>query len=360
MYKIAVIPGDGIGPEITEQAVKVLKAVGKHFNIDFSFFEASAGGAALDTKGEPLPQETIEVCKSCDSILFGAVGGPKWDDLPAEKRPENAVLRLRKELGLFANLRPAVIFESLADASPLKKEILDKGFDIMVIRELTGGIYFGKPRGRTNINNGFKAVDTMEYTTDEIQRITVLAFEIARKRRKKVTVVDKSNVLETSRLWREVVKSVHKNYQDIEIDFQYVDNCSMQLVKAPYQFDVILTGNMFGDILSDESAALTGSIGMLPSASLGDGSLFLYEPIHGSAPDIAGRNKANPIASILSAALMLRYSFDLQWAAEVIENSVRAVLGKGYRTADIMHDGCIEVGTLEMGQLISREIENYK
>ncbi|MDI3533864.1 MAG: 3-isopropylmalate dehydrogenase [Thermosediminibacterales bacterium] len=360
MYKIAVIPGDGIGPEITEQAVKVLKAVGKHFNIDFSFFEASAGGAALDTKGDPLPQETIEICKSCDSILFGAVGGHKWDDLPAEKRPENAVLRLRKELGLFANLRPAVIFESLADASPLKKEILDKGFDIMVIRELTGGIYFGKPRGRTNINNGFKAIDTMEYTTDEIQRIAIVAFEIARKRRKKVTVVDKSNVLETSRLWREVVKSVHKNYQDVEIDFQYVDNCSMQLVKAPYQFDVILTGNMFGDILSDESAALTGSIGMLPSASLGDGSLFLYEPIHGSAPDIAGQNTANPIASILSAALMLRYSFDLQWAAEVIENSVRAVLAKGYRTADIMHDGCIEVGTLEMGELISREIENYK
>jgi 3-isopropylmalate dehydrogenase len=352
-FKIAVIPGDGIGIEVTAQAVKVLKTVGEKFGHVFEMTEADAGGCAIDKHGEPLPAQTLEVCKNSDSVLLGAVGGPKWDTLPGSQRPEQALLGLRKGLGLFANLRPAVLHQALKDASPLKPEIIGDGLDIMVVRELTGGIYFGD-RGRTED----AAFDTMKYSVGEIERITRVAFEIAMKRNKNIVSVDKANILENSRLWREVVEKVAKEYPEVQVSHMYVDNAAMQLVRNPKQFDVIVTGNMFGDILSDEASMITGSIGMLPSASLGAGKLGMYEPVHGSAPDIAGQDKANPIATIISVAMMLRYSFNLTQEADVIEKAVSNVLDKGYRTGDIMSEGMQLVGTKAMGQLIIDEIQD--
>jgi len=354
-YKIAVLPGDGIGPEIVGEAVRVLKAIGKKNNIKFDLQEALVGGASIDKYGAPLTDETLKLAKGSDAVLLGAVGGPKWEGLDYSIRPERALLALRKELGLFANLRPAKIYPVLSDASTLKKEIID-GVDIMVIRELTGGLYFGTPKGVTKLPDGTeRGVNTMVYTTPEIERIARVAFDVARKRRKKVTSVDKANVLETTELWRKVVIKVHKDYQDIELSHMYVDNCAMQLVRNPKQFDIIVTENTFGDILSDEAAMLTGSIGMLPSASLG-GKVGLYEPIHGSAPDIAGTDKANPIATILSVAMMLRYSFNLVKEAGDIEKAVENVLNKGYRTADINQPGMKLVGCKEMGEVIMNNL----
>lgn len=350
-YRIAVLPGDGIGPEIVSEAVKVLKAVGKRHNLRFDLQEALVGGASIDRYGVPLTQETLKLAKESDAVLLGAVGGPKWEGLDYSIRPERALLALRKELGLFANLRPAKIYPVLADASTLKKEVVD-GVDIMVVRELTGGLYFGAPRGVEKLSDGTeRGINTMIYTTPEIERIAKAAFDVARKRRKKVTSVDKANVLETTELWRKVVIKVHKDYQDVELNHMYVDNCAMQLIRNPKQFDVIVTENTFGDILSDEAAMLTGSIGMLPSASIG-GNVGLYEPIHGSAPDIAGMDKANPIATILSAAMMLGFSFNLTEAAVDIERAVEKVLNKGLRTADINQAGMKLVGCKEMGKAI--------
>ncbi|MDK2801053.1 MAG: 3-isopropylmalate dehydrogenase [Clostridiales bacterium] len=350
-YKIAVIPGDGIGREVVAQAINVLKVVGEKFGHNFDLIEVDAGGCAIDKYGEPLPAQTLEVCKNSDSVLLGAVGGPKWDTLPGNQRPEQALLGLRKGLGLFANLRPAVLHNALIDASPLKPEIIGDGLDIMVVRELTGGIYFGDRR-----RDGDAAFDTMKYSIQEVDRIARVGFEIAMKRGKKLTSVDKANILDSSRLWREVIEKVAKEYPEVEVNHMYVDNAAMQLVKNPKQFDVIVTGNMFGDILSDEASMITGSIGMLPSASLGTEKLGMYEPVHGSAPDIAGQDKANPIAMIISAAMMLRYSFDMEEEAQSIEKAVTNVLDKGYRTGDIMSDGMKLVGTKEMGDLIMKEI----
>ena len=350
-YKIAVIPGDGIGPEVIEQAVNVLKAVGNKFGHEFHMVEVDAGGCAIDKYGEALPAATLEECKNSDSVLLGAVGGPKWDTLPGNQRPEQALLGLRKGLGLYANLRPAVLHNALKDASPLKPEVIGDGLDIMVVRELTGGIYFGE-RGR----KADMAYDTETYSVEEIERIARTAFEIAMKRKKKLVSVDKANILESSRLWREVVTRVSAEYPEVELSHMYVDNAAMQLVRAPKQFDVIVTSNMFGDILSDEASMITGSIGMLPSASLGAGSLGMYEPVHGSAPDIAGQNKANPLATIISAAMMLRYSFNLPEEAQAVENAVSKVLDAGYRTGDIMSEGMKPVGTKEMGQLVIEAI----
>ena len=350
-YKIAVIPGDGIGKEVTEQAVEVLKAVGNKYVHNFIMTHADAGGCAIDKYGKALPEETLDLCKKSDSVLLGAVGGYKWDNLPGNERPEQALLGLRKGLGLFANLRPAVLYNALADASPLKRKVIGENLDIMVVRELTGGIYFGD-RGR----KGDTAYDTESYSEYEVERITKVAFEIAQKRNKKLVSVDKANILESSRLWREVVEKVSKDYPDVELSHMYVDNAAMQLVRNPRQFDVIVTSNMFGDILSDEASMITGSIGMLPSASLGEGSLGMYEPVHGSAPDIAGENKANPLAMIISAAMMLRYSFNLKEEAKAIETAVSNVLNKGYRTADIISEGTVKVGTKEMGELVIKEI----
>ncbi|WP_058486613.1 3-isopropylmalate dehydrogenase [Defluviitalea phaphyphila] len=350
-FNIATIPGDGIGPDIIEQAVLVLNKIGEKFGHTFNYTEVLAGGAAIDAKGEPLPQETIDICKKSDSVLLGAVGGPKWDNLPGDKRPEKALLGLRGELGLFANLRPATLHKALKDACPLKPEIIGDGLDILVVRELTGGIYFGE-RGRRDSINGEEAYDTECYSVKEVERIAKIAFDSAMKRNKKVTSVDKANILESSRLWRSVVEKVAKDYPEVELNHMYVDNAAMQLVRNPKQFDVIVTSNMFGDILSDEASMITGSIGMLPSASLGEGTLGMYEPIHGSAPDIAGQNKANPIATILSAAMMLRYSFNLEKEASCIEDAVTKVLEENYRTGDIMSEGMKLVGTKEMGELI--------
>ena len=354
-YKIAVLPGDGIGSEIVGEAVKVLKAVGKKYNIKLDMHEALVGGASIDKFGVPLTDGTMKLTKESDAVLLGAVGGPKWEGLDYSIRPERALLALRKELGLFANLRPAKIYPVLADASTLKKEVID-GVDIMVIRELTGGLYFGTPKGVTKLPDGTeRGVNTMVYTTPEIERIAKIAFDVARKRRKKVISVDKANVLETSELWRKVVIRVHKDYQDVELSHMYVDNCAMQLIRNPRQFDVIVTENTFGDILSDEAAMLTGSIGMLPSASLG-GKVGMYEPIHGSAPDIAGQDKANPIATILSVAMMLRFSFNLTEAADAIEKAVEKILNKGFRTADINQLGMKLVGCKGMGEVIIKEV----
>ncbi len=351
MYKIALLPGDGIGPEIVPQAVRVLQAVGEKFNHEFQFQAALIGGAAYDATGHPLPEETLAVCRSSDAILLGAVGGPKWDNLEPELRPERgALLPLRKKLGLYANLRPAVVNPALAEASTLKEELVS-GLDILIIRELTGGLYFGEKRREDLTGGGQKAVETLEYTTAEVERVTRLGFEMARKRNKKLMSVDKANVLESSRLWREVVESVAKEYPDVELSHMYVDNCAMQLVRNPKQFDVMVTENMFGDILTDLASQLTGSIGMLPSASLG-GEVALYEPIHGSAPDIAGQNLANPIATILSAAMMLRVSFNLEAEAAAIEQAVDSVLARGYRTGDILQPGKTRVGTVEMTEAI--------
>lgn len=351
MYKIALLPGDGIGPEIVPQAVRVLQAVAEKFNREFQFQTAMIGGAAYDATGHPLPEETLAVCRNSDAILLGAVGGPKWDNLEPELRPERgALLPLRKKLGLYANLRPAVVNPALADASTLKEELVS-GLNILIIRELTGGLYFGEKRREDLPGGGQKAVETLEYTTAEVERVARLGFEMARKRNKKLTSVDKANVLESSRLWREVVESLAGEYPDVELSHMYVDNCAMQLVRNPKPFDVLVTENMFGDILTDLASQLTGSIGMLPSASLG-GEVALYEPIHGSAPDIAGQNLANPIATILSAAMMLRISFGLEAEATAIEQAVDRVLQQGCRTGDIMQPGKNRLGTVEMTEAI--------
>ncbi len=354
MHKIAVLPGDGIGAEIVPEAVKVLRTIGKKYGLSFEFAEGLIGGAALDAVGVPLPEETLALCHSSDAILLGAIGGPKWDSLPVHLRPEaGALLPLRKALGLYANLRPAVLYDALLDASTLKREVI-AGIDIMVIRELTGGLYFGEKK-REKTAAGQRAVDTLVYTTEEIERIARLGFEIAGKRKKTLHSVDKANVLESSRLWRETVTELAAGYPEVELIHMYVDNCAMQLVRWPRQFDVIVTENMFGDILTDQASMLTGSIGMLPSASLG-GRVGLYEPSHGSAPDIAGRKMANPLATILSAAMMLRYSFNLTGSAETVENAVVKVLNLGYRTPDIMEQGGNPVNTEEMGDRVVEQI----
>ncbi|MDD5936724.1 MAG: 3-isopropylmalate dehydrogenase [Clostridiales bacterium] len=358
-YKVAVIPGDGIGPEIVREAKKVLDAVGKKYGHEFNYTEVLMGGVSIDATGVPLTEEALAAAKSSDSVLLGAVGGnvgqSNWYQLPPNLRPEAGLLAIRKGLGLFCNLRPAVLFKQLKGACPLKEEIIGDGFDFVVVRELTGGVYFGE-RKTTTENGVRKAIDTMPYDENEIRRIARWAFDVAMKRNKKVCSVDKANVLDTSRLWRQVVAEVAKEYPEVEVTNMLVDNCAMQLVKDPKQFDVVLTENMFGDILSDEASMVTGSIGMLASASLGEGKLGLYEPSHGSAPDIAGQNKANPIATILSAAMMLRYSFDLTKEADAVEVAVKKVLDKGIRTIDIMSEGCKLVGTIEMGDAIVAEL----
>ena len=354
--KCAVIKGDGIGPDIVDQGIKVLDRIGEIYGHSFQYTEVLAGGAALDVTGEPLPQDTIDICKASDAVILGAVGGPKWDTLPGDKRPEKALLGLRSALGLFANIRPAIMYKELKAACPIKDEIIGEGLDIVVVRELTGGIYFGE-RGQGTGENGDYAYDTMLYSEMEVERIARTAFDIAMKRGKKLTSVDKANVLENSRLWRKVVEKIANEYPEVTLNHLYVDNAAMQLVINPKQFDTIVTGNMFGDILSDEASMITGSIGMLPSASLGKTKLGMYEPIHGSAPDIAGQNKANPIATILSMAMMLRYSFDLEKEALAVETAVQKVLEDGYRTGDIMSAGCTLVGTQEMGQLICERLQ---
>lgn len=354
-YNIAVIPGDGIGPEVVRETLRVMDRIGEKFGHTFNYTEVLAGGAAIDNAGECLPKRTVDICKGSDAVLLGAVGGPKWDDLPGDQRPERALLGIRKALGLYANLRPAMVFDELADASPLKAEIIGSGLDIVVVRELTGGIYFGD-KGTKDTDMGPAAYDVEQYSEGEVRRIAEVAFSMAQKRSHKVTSVDKANVLESSRLWRRVVADVARKYPDVELDNLYVDNASMQLVRNPKQFDVIVTSNMFGDILSDEASQITGSIGMLPSASLADGNFGMYEPVHGSAPDIAGTGKANPIATILSAAMMLRYTFGLMDEAGAIENAVKSFLAGGYRTADLCHDDQSAVSTAEAGKLIAELI----
>ena len=353
-YKIALIPGDGIGPEIVAEAKKVLDRVCEKYSHKFSYTEVLLGGASIDAHGVPLTEEAIAQAKASDAVLMGSIGGDAktspWYKLEPSKRPEAGLLAIRKALNLFANLRPAYLYNELRDACPLRDEIIGDGFDMIIVRELTGGLYFGA-RKTTEENGVRTAVDTLSYNENEIRRIAIKAFEIARKRRNKVTSVDKANVLDSSRLWRSVVEDVAKNYPDVTLEHMLVDNCAMQLVRDPKQFDVILTENMFGDILSDEASMVTGSIGMLSSASLNETKLGLYEPSHGSAPDIAGQNKANPIATILSAAMMLRYSLDLDKEADAVETAVQKVLTDGYRTGDIMSDGCKLVGTKEMGDL---------
>ena len=354
-YKLAVIPGDGIGPDVVEQTLLVLDKVGEKFGHTFQYHKVLAGGCAIDATGGCLPQETIDVCKASDAVLLGAVGGWKWDTLPGDQRPERALLGLRKALGLFANLRPALLFEQLADDSPLKPEILAGGLDIVVVRELTGGIYFGE-KGVKDTDLGPAAYDIEQYAEEEVRRIAKVAFDMAMKRSKHVTSVDKANVLESSRLWRRVVTEVAKDYPEVTLDHLYVDNAAMQLVRNPRQFDVIVTSNIFGDILSDEASQITGSIGMLPSASLAQGNFGMYEPVHGSAPDIAGQDKANPMATILSAAMMLRYTFGLGQEADAIENAVKSVLDQGYRTPDLFAGEGTLVGTAEMGRRIAEAI----
>ena len=354
-YKLAVIPGDGIGPDVVEQTLLVLDKVGEKFGHTFHYQKVLAGGCAIDATGACLPQETIDVCKASDAVLLGAVGGWKWDTLPGDQRPERALLGLRKALGLFANLRPALLFEQLANASPLKPEILAGGLDIVVVRELTGGIYFGE-KGFKDTDLGPAAYDVEQYAEEEVRRIAKVAFDMAMKRSKHVTSVDKANVLESSRLWRRVVAEVAQDYPEVTLDNLYVDNSAMQLVRNPRQFDVIVTSNIFGDILSDEASQITGSIGMLPSASLAKGNFGMYEPVHGSAPDIAGQDKANPMATILSAAMMLRYTFGLLQEADAVENAVKAVLDQGYRTPDLFAGEGTLIGTAEMGRRIAEAI----
>jgi 3-isopropylmalate dehydrogenase len=358
MIKLALFAGDGIGTEVAGEAVNVLKFLFDSNSIRYEIEEGLVGGASYDEYKKPITEKTLKLAKEADAVIFGAVGGHKWESLPIELRPEKALLTLRYDLGLYANLRPAKIYDELIDASPLKKEVV-QGTDMMIVRELTGGIYFGQPRGVFDLEDGQKkGVNTLVYTTKEIERIAKIAFETARKRRKKVLSVDKANVLECTELWRNVVAEVGKEYPDVELSNMYVDNCSMQLIRQPKSFDVIVTTNMFGDILSDESSMVAGSIGMLPSASL-NGKKGMYEPIHGSAPDIAGQNKANPIAAILSAAMMLRYSFDMDNLAEKIENAVEKVIKNGYRTADIYSNaaGTKLVGTKEMGKAVIDELK---
>lgn len=357
---IAVIKGDGIGPEIVTEAMKVLDVVGEKYGHKFDYTQILLGGASIDAHGVPLTDEALEIAKKSEAVLMGSIGGDTntspWYKLEPKLRPEAGLLKIRKELGLFANMRPAYLYKELADACPLKKEISSQGFDMVIMRELTGGLYFGA-RKTEEINGVKTATDTLTYDENEVRRIAIRAFDIAMKRGKKVTSVDKANVLDSSRLWREVVTEVAKDYKEVELEHMLVDNCAMQLVKDPAQFDVILTENMFGDILSDEASMVTGSIGMLSSASLREDCFGLYEPSHGSAPDIAGKNLANPIATILSAAMMLRYSFDLDKEAKAIEDAVQRVLEKGYRTGDIFSEGMTLVGTKEMGDQIALEIQ---
>lgn len=358
-FNVAVIKGDGIGPEIVEQAVRVLDAVAEKSGHKFTYKQILMGGASIDVYGKPLTEETLETAGNSDAVLMGSIGGntttSPWYRLPAELRPEAGLLALRKGLGLFANIRPAYLYEELKKACPLRDEIIGDGFDMVIMRELTGGLYFGERS--TDVVDGIRvAKDSLTYNENEIRRIAVKAFDIARKRKKHVISVDKANVLDSSRLWRQVVEEVAEDYDDVTYEHMLVDNCAMQLVNDPKQFDVILTENMFGDILSDEASMITGSIGMLSSASLGEGKFGLYEPSHGSAPDIAGKDIANPIATVLSAAMMLRYSFDLDAEADMIEKAVKKVLEDGYRTVDIMSDGMIQVGTKAMGDLIIERI----
>ncbi|MBQ6401844.1 MAG: 3-isopropylmalate dehydrogenase [Firmicutes bacterium] len=350
-YRIALIPGDGIGPEVIEQTVRVLDKIGNKYGHRFLFTGVPAGGCAIDGTGECLPAKTIEVCRESDAVLLGAVGGPKWDHLPGKERPEMALLGLRGALGLFANLRPAILFEQLADACPLKPELVSGGLDIVVVRELTGGIYFGE-KDTVQTADGMEAYDVERYSEMEVRRIAKVAFDMAMKRNRRVTSVDKANVLESSRLWRRVVTEVAADYPEVELNHFYVDNAAMQLVREPKQFDVIVTSNIFGDILSDEASQVTGSIGMLPSASLATGNFGMYEPVHGSAPDIAGKDLANPMATILSAAMMLRYTFGLLEEADAVEAAVGSVLSAGYRTADIAKEGEDIIGTKRCGDLI--------
>lgn len=351
-YRITLLPGDGIGPEIMTVAVNVLKVVAKSEDVEFIFQEAPIGGAAIDATGVPLPDETLEMCRQSDAVLLAAIGGYKWDNLPANLRPEAGLLGLRAGLKLFANLRPAKILPQLLDASTLKPEVVN-GVDIMVVRELTGGIYFGQPKGIFSTESGEKrGVNTMAYTESEIDRIGEVAFATAQKRGGKLCSVDKANVLEVSQLWRQIMTELGKKYPDVELSHMYVDNAAMQLVRNPKQFDTIVTGNLFGDILSDAAAMLTGSIGMLPSASLGSQNPGVFEPVHGSAPDIAGQNKANPLAQVISAAMMLKYGLDLPEAADKIENAVLKVLDMGYRTGDIMSEGKQAVGCQEIGDIL--------
>ncbi|HPZ15982.1 MAG TPA: 3-isopropylmalate dehydrogenase [Sphaerochaeta sp.] len=349
--RIAVIPGDGIGPDIMSEALNVLKVVEKKFGHEFSVTEYLAGGAALDVYSTPLPEETLSGCKASDAVLLGSLGGPKWDGLPSHLRPEKGLLGLRGGLGLFYNLRPAIMYKQLSDACPLKAEVVGDELNIMVVRELTGGIYFGKRE-----RDGESAYDTMSYTKGEIERIMHKGFEIAQKRSKRLCSVDKANILSSSQLWRDVANEMAKQYPDVELSHLYVDNAAMQLVRNPRQFDVIVTENMFGDILSDEASQITGSIGMLPSASLSEGLMGMYEPIHGSAPDIAGKDLANPIAMILSVAMMLRHSFGLEAEALAIEEAIGRVLDEGYRTADIHSPGMKKIGTKEMGRRIAEAL----
>lgn len=357
-YRIAVLPGDGIGKEVTSGAVEVLKAVGTRFGHEFTFQYGLIGGAAIDEAGTPLPDETLRLCEQSDAVLLGAVGGPKWDQNPPHLRPEKGLLAIRQQLKLYANLRPVVCHDSLAVSSPLKPDVI-RGVDFIIVRELTGGIYFGQPSGRVVENGEEKAIDTLLYKKEEIERIVRMAFMLARGRKKKVTSVDKANVLSSSRLWREVAEEVAKQFPDVELEHMLVDNAAMQLIRAPKQFDVVVTENMFGDILSDEASMLSGSLGMLPSASLSVSGPSLYEPVHGSAPDIAGMRKANPIAAILSAAMMLRLSFGLTAEAEVIEHAVQQALTAGLRTADLAQGSGRIVSTDEMVEEIKNAVLDY-
>jgi 3-isopropylmalate dehydrogenase len=355
-YRITLLPGDGIGPEIMAVAVDVLKELGSQEGLSFEFEEALIGGAAIDATGTPLPEETLKICKGSDSVLLAAIGGYKWDTLPRSQRPETGLLALRAGLGLFANLRPAKVLPQLVEASSLKREVVE-GVDIMVVRELTGGIYFGQPKGIFETEAGEqRGVNTMAYTPSEIDRIGKVAFETARKRRGQLCSVDKANVLEVSQLWRDRITAMAADYPDVELSHMYVDNAAMQLVRWPKQFDTMVTGNLFGDILSDEAAMLTGSIGMLPSASLGADGPGVYEPVHGSAPDIAGQDKANPLAQVLSAAMMLRYDLDQPTAADRLEQAVLTVLDQGYRTGDIMAEGMTAVGCKAMGEALLKAL----
>ena len=358
-FNVTLIPGDGIGPEIVREARKVLDRVAEKYSHRFTYKEVLMGGGSIDAYGVPLTDEALATAKASDAVLLGAVGGrvgvDSWYELPPDKRPEAGLLAIRKGLELFANLRPAYLYSELKGACPLKEEVADKGFDMIIVRELTGGLYFGE-RSTKEVNGVVTAVDTLKYDENEIRRIAIKAFEIAMKRNKHIISVDKANVLDTSRLWRKIVAEVAKDYPEVKVEDMLVDNCAMQLVKDPAQFDVVLTENMFGDILSDEASMITGSIGMLSSASLGAGRLGLYEPSHGAAPDIAGQDKANPIATILSAAMMLRYSFDLDKEADAVEAAVKSVIAEGYRTVDIMAEGMKQVSTAQMGDLIAERV----
>ena len=353
--KIAVLKGDGIGPEIVTEALKVLDVIVKKHGHEFETTELYFGGASIDKYGEPLTDETLDICKKSDAVLLGAVGGPKWDNIDKDTRPERGLLKIRKALGLFANLRPTKLYKELTDSCPLKKDIIKDGIDFMMIRELTGGVYFGKKETK-NIDEKDVAIDEMKYSADEIERIGEVAFKVAMKRKKRVSSIDKANVLDTSKLWRKIMHSLSEKYKEVEYEDQLVDSASMQIIKNPSRFDVVVTENMFGDILSDEASVLAGSIGMMPSASLGSTKLGLYEPIHGSAPDIAGKNISNPIGTILSVAMMLRYSFDMDKEADDIEKAVEKVLAEGYRTTDLYVEGTKKLSCTEMGDVICKYI----